>query len=191
MDGLLIGLISANLVTGILLVLAFAVDKDGIFNMLRLKIKKGYGLIYIIGKDKKLYTTIAKISGKKSETDQININGLPYNLNRKKIIFFQTHPVLFYDEGVSEPLSVNSGELSYGKVTPELLSQMIILARQSGIKPGGLDKQQQIMFYLTIGSAIASGICVWFLFNQGETLTTLQNIGNSILTAVQTKVAGG
>jgi hypothetical protein len=184
-------LITTNLVTGILLGLALFVDRVGIFNMLKLKIKKGYGLIILIGKDKKLYETTAQFSGKTSETDQITINGLPYNLNRKKIIFKKTHPVLIYDEGISEPLSITSGELSYGKMTPELLSQMLVLARQSGKMPQGANKNQQIMFYLSIGTMIASGLALWFLFNQGNQLTSITDLGNAILTAVSQKVAGG
>jgi hypothetical protein len=187
----IIALISTNLVTGILLVLAFVFDKDGIFNMIKLRFQKGSGLIIVMGKDRKLYMTTAKMSGKKSETEQIDINGLPYNLNRKKIIFYKTHPVLIYDEGVSEPLSVSSGELSYGKVTPELLSQMIILARQSGKMPHGQDKHQQLMFYLAIGTMIASGLSVWFLFNQGDQITAIKNIADAILTAVKPVVTGG
>lgn len=185
----IVGLISTNLVTGVLLVLAFIVDKDGIMNMIKLKLQKGRGLIFVLGKDKKLYMVTAKMSGKRSETEQIEINGLPYNLNKKKIIFYHTHPVLMYDEGVSEPLSVSSGELSYGKVTPELLSQMIILARQSGRTPGGKNKHEQLMFYLTIASAIASGICVWFLLQQGDQLVKLWDLGNAVLTAVKPAVA--
>jgi hypothetical protein len=181
----IIGLISTNLMTGIFLAMALIVDKDGIFNMLKMKLQKGRGLIFVLGRDKKLYIVTAKMSGKRSETEQIDINGLPYNLNKKKIVFYHTHPVLMYDEGVSEPLSVSSGELTYGKVTPELLSQMILLARQSGKMPGKDNKQQQLMFYLTIASAIASGVAVWFLLQQGDQLTKLGDIGNAILTAVK------
>ena len=176
----IISLVSVNLVTAVILILAFAVDKDGIINMMKLKFRKGYGLIIIIGKDKKLYMTTSKISGKAKETEQISVNELPYNLNRKKIVFYKTYPVLIFDEGISEPLAITSGELSYGKATPELISQMIILARRSGQIPGSFDKNQKLMFYLTVASAIASGIAVWLLMQQGDQITAIKSIASAI-----------
>jgi hypothetical protein len=56
--------------------------------------------------------------------------------------------------------------------------------------PQGANKNQKIMFYLSIGTMIASGLALWFLFNQGNQLTSITDLGNAILTAVSQKVAG-
>ena len=187
---LLMTLISTNILTGGLLVLSLFLDFQGIANMLRLKIQKGTGMAIIFGKDGKLYFHVTKFSGKKTETEQIDVGGLPYNLNRKKIRYHKSHPVLVFDEGVSEPLDVQSGELSYGKVTPELLSQMIVLARQSGKMPQGEDRNAKIMFFATIGSAILSAVAVYFLFNMGSNFESLEQIGRATLEAIKTISVG-
>ena len=182
---LIMTLISINLVTGVLLMLALWIDRDGIFRMLKLKLKKGSGLILIFGKDGKLYFETAKFSGKKRETEQVEVNGLPYNLNKRKMKYYKTYPILVFDEGVSEPLEISSGELNYGKVTPELLSQMIVLARQSGKMPQSNDKREQLLFYATIGSAIASATAVFLIFNMTNDFQTLTNIAQATLEAVK------
>lgn len=185
---LIITLISTNIISFALLGVACWVNLDGILNMLRLKLQSGRCLIFIIGKDKKLYQTTARISGKRTETEQIDINGLPYTLNRAKIIFYKTFPVLIFDEGVSEPCAVNSGELNYGKLTPELLSQMLAMARQSGRLPNG-NKQEQLMFYMAIASVIGIGLTLWFVFNMSDSMTVVRNTTNAIATAVNTLIS--
>jgi len=182
---LIMTLISINLVTGVLLGLALFLDRDGIFRMLKLRLKKGSGMVLIFGKDGKLYFETAKFSGKKSDTESIEVNGLPYNLNKKKIRYYRTYPILVYDEGVSEPLDISSGDLNYGKVTPELLSQMIILARRSGQMPKEQNQREQLIFYATIGSAIASATAVFLIFNMSNDFQTLKNIAQATLEAVK------
>jgi len=183
---IIMSLVSMNIVTFTFLLLAVWLDKEGIINQLKLKLQKGSGLIIIIGKDKKLYMTVSKIAGKKSDTEQIEVNGLPYTLNKNKIIFHKTSPCLMYDEGVSEPLSVVSGELNYGKLTPELLSQMLAMARQSGRLPQAQDKREQLMFFLTIGSMLASATAVFLIFNMDTSLQNISQVGKATLEAVKT-----
>ena len=172
------------------MILLFIIDKDGIINNLKLKMQKGTALIMVVGKDKKLYMSTSKIAGKKTETSQVNINGLPYSINKDRIIYYNTHPVLLYDEGVSEPLQVSSGEMSYGKMTPELLSQMIVMARQSGRLPDQQNMEKLTMM-LMIASVCASAFACVMLFQLFTEIGTLSTMGKSILGIVQALAGAG
>lgn len=184
-DMLVISLITSNVIIAIFMVLLFAIDKDGIINMLRLKLNKGSSLIMVLGKDKKLYMTTSKIAGKKTETTQVTVNGLPYTINKDRIIYYNTHPVLIYDEGISEPLKVDSGEMTYGKLTPELLSQMIVMARQSGRLPKteNMEKMQLILLIASAGASAFACAMIFQMFTEVGNLTTL---GQNILGIVKT-----
>jgi len=186
MTGMTLTLITISMVLGILTFIGFFFAWDWIVIRMKLRFQKGSALILFFGKDNKLYFTTAKISGKKAETGQLEINGLPYTINRKKIIYHKSCPVLIFDEGVSEPLSANSGELNYGKMTPELLSQMLAMARQSGRLPSGSEKREQLMFYMAIGTIIGVGICCYLVFTMSDKVTAIQNLSKGIADALNT-----
>jgi hypothetical protein len=86
-----------------------------------------------------------------------------------------------------------SGEVTYGKLTPELLSQMIAMARQSGRLPTGTSREN-LMFYLAIASAGAGIVACFLIFGMkndlGALTTTLNGMG-TLLTEVGKKILGG
>jgi hypothetical protein len=69
-----------------------------------------------------------------------------------------------YYEGITEPIDVDTKKnLGYGKLTPEVLSNMIITARQSGQMPNKPDDKMELIKTLAIFVAAGAGIAAVML----------------------------
>lgn len=183
-DVVMMSMMTTNVVLIGVIAIMFLIDKDGLINMLKLRIKKGSALILLIGKDKKLYMTTAQISGKKEDTEQLVINKLPYMLDKQKIMYYRTFPMLLYDEGVTEPIKIESGTTASGKMTPEMLNQLLATARRSGQSPT-TENREKLMFFLTIGACAGACICCAMLFQHMTDFGTLKQTATAILKSVR------
>ena len=163
--GTIIGSMLINLVLFVVIIIFIVLDKDGILVALKLRLLRGQAAILILGKDKRIYLDAAKISGKKEGTEIANVNGLDYSLNPQKIRLYKNKPAYMYYEGITEPLDIDTKkELGYGKMTPEVLSNMLITARQSGQLPAKKDDKLEMLKTLAVfvaaGASIAAVVMI-------------------------------
>jgi hypothetical protein len=140
----------------------------------------------LIGKDKRVYLDALKIGGKTSETNQIKINGNPYTFDPSKIYLYGNKPLLAYYEGITMPLMVDTEhKLGYGKLTPELLNQIIITARQSGAIPKKADNMEMFKTIAIFGAFAGSVVACYLLYTMGGTVDKIGPMLNTIYETVR------
>jgi len=175
-------------VMGIIMFLLFWLDKDGIISAVKVKFGKGYIYTLMFGSDKRLYLGAKQFARKSHDTTTTEIDGMPYVMNKKKLRQYNGQPALIFEEGISDPLEIESGNVKSDGLTPELFKQAIIVARQSGKMPQA-ENLQKWQFYLTIGACAGSFICAYMVYQLQGSLDGLTPIMQGIADALN-KVLG-
>lgn len=174
-----IGLITGMLVLITLIIVLIWLDRDGIALNMKLKFSKGHVMTIVIGKDKRIYLNAVKVGGKSTETNEIRINNNPYTFDPSRIYLYKDKPILIYYEGVTMPLMIDTqNKLGYGKLTPELLNQIIVTARQSGAIPKketGMEMFKTIATFGAFFGVIVVGYLVYQLGGNVDKLTPALN----------------
>lgn len=184
---LLVSSIISNFIFIIFILLMLVLDKEGISVALKLRFLRGYVGIMILGKDKRLYVDAVKISSKDKDTELIEVRKFPYVFDYDKILLFKNKPFLIYKEGGAQPLVIKGkGDLGYGNLTPELLTNIIAIARASGQIPKEFDKRMEDLERLAIfiGALASAGAVIYMIFfispNFEKILTALGGLATTI-----------
>jgi len=186
---MIISLITTIMILAVFCIIILWLGKEQIINQLKIRFKKGMVHVIILGSDKRVYFDVKQFSGKEKETTTTEINGLPYNMNKKKIRFFRNAPCLLFEEGNSEPLEVDSGSFENTGLTPELFKQAIIVARQSGKLPMD-SKKEQLQFYLMLGACIGGCVSAYLTFRMTGTVDGMKPILEAMANSIAQLVAG-
>lgn len=185
-------MLEVGLISTIVLLIGFIImlvwlDKDGIGLNIKLKILKGYVMTLVIGKDRRVYLDAVKVGGKSKQTCQIEINGNPYTFDPSKIYLYGNKPLLAYYEGVTMPLMIDTEKnLGYGKLTPELLNQIIITARQSGAIPQKQDSMELLKTLAIFGACAGSIGACYLIYTTSGNVDKIIPALNSIYETIKT-----
>jgi hypothetical protein len=94
---------------------------------------------------------------------------------------------MLYKEGVAQALEIKGKDtLGYGNLTPELLTNIIIIARASGQVPKDIDKKiedlQRIAIFVGALASVGAIICLMFFIKPDidKILTGLGGLATSI-----------
>lgn len=188
---LTISLIVSNIMFITFILIIMFLDKEGIGVALKLRFMRGYVGIMILGKDKRLYLDAVKISSKDKDTELIEVRKFPYVFDYDKILLFKNKPFLIYKEGGAQPLEIKGkGDLGYGNLTPELLTNIIAIARASGQIPKEIDKRmedlERIAIFVGALASVGAIICVMFFIKPEieKILPVLSEIATSVASIV-------
>lgn len=150
-------------IMSVIIIIMFWLDRDGLINSIKVRFGKGQIYTLMFGTDRRIYLGCKQFARKSHETATTEIDGMPYTMNKKKLWFYNKQPALVFEEGISEPIDVQGGQVQSSGLTPELFKQAIIVARQSGKMPQ-TENMVKWQFYLTIGACAGSIICAYMVY---------------------------
>ena len=166
------------------------VGSDALSLNFKIRFRRGFIMTIVHGKDRRISLDAVKVAGKETETQNIEINKNPYMFDPSKIELYKRVPVLEYYEGVPTPLQVEKGKdgkvnLGYGKLTPELLNTLIIIARQSGIMPKKEDILETLKTVAIFGACAGAIAGAYLIYNASGNLDKVAGTIGQIWTGVQ------
>jgi len=163
---MIVQLVSAVVLELIVIVLLFAVAKDDIINNMKVKLRKGFGKIIVVGNDNTLRIITKRISMKKDDITTLKIGAGEYLIDPTKIFLSDRTPTWFYKEGVSAPIDPRDIHNMKG-IDAETEANLLAKARLSGQLPNQDDKNMKLMLMATLVSAGASIVAVMLLMRMG------------------------
>jgi hypothetical protein len=175
-------------IMGVIIVIMFWLDRDGLLNSIKVRFGKGQVYTLMFGSDRRLYLGAKQFSRKSQDTATTDIDGMPYTMNSKKLWFYNRQPALIFNEGVSEPIDISSGQVQSSGLTSELFKQAIIVARQSGRMPQ-TENMAKWQFYLTIGACAGSVICAYMVYKLTGNFDTFTKNLTPILQGIADSIA--
>ena len=190
---LTVSLICTNLIFVTFILILLFLDKEGINVALKLRFLRGYVGVIILGKDKRIYFDAVKISAKEKDTELITVRKFPYVFDYDKIQLYKNRPFMLYKEGVAQALEIKGKDtLGYGNLTPELLTNIILIARASGQIPKEMDKRMEDLQRIAIfvGALASVGAVLFLVFflkpDIEKILTGLGGLATSIAGMIPT-----